>query len=85
MAYVPKGQKAAEKAGVQDIKWQPKAVTKSPEKLPSDDEMNGTPSYAFLRKIYNLMNFKQDQLNEIQQTELKIQDKYGGDIKLAKS
>ena len=55
MAYVPKNQKEG--------KWLPKG--QKTEKLPSDEEMNGTPSYAFLRKIYNLMNFKQEQLNEI--------------------
>jgi hypothetical protein len=56
MAYVPKGQKPDK-----DAKWQAKGFkseAKSEEKLPTDGEMNGTPSYAFIRKIYNLMNFK---------------------------
>ena len=54
MTYVPKGQKAEK-----DAKLQAKG-SKNEEKLPKDEEMNGTPSYAFIRKIYNLMNFKQD-------------------------
>ena len=54
MAYVPKGQKA----DLVDNKKYVAKGSKNEEKLPTDEEMNGTPSYAFIRKIYNLMSFK---------------------------
>ena len=37
----------------------------------------------FLRKIYNLITHKYDQLNEIRKYEEMLQDQYNGDLDLA--
>lgn len=45
----------------------------------------GTPSMNFLRKIYNLISHKYEQLDEIKRLEAKLKDRYNGDLKLALS
>ena len=61
-------------------KWVPKQ---------REDKVNqpnvGSPSLQFIRKIYNLISFKLDKLEEIQEIEHKLQVEYNGDFKLAYS
>ena len=45
----------------------------------------GAPSMNFLRKIYNLLSHKYEQLDEIKRLEAKLKDRYNGDLKLALS
>ena len=47
--------------------------------------LNGTPSINFLRKIYNIITYKQERLDEIKKIEEKVRVEYNGDLKLAKS
>ncbi len=43
----------------------------------------GTPSINFLQKLYNLIKFEQDKLDEIQKIQDKVDQTYGGDLGLA--
>lgn len=45
----------------------------------------GQPSINFIRKIFNLISFKHEQLDEIKQLEAKLTERYNGDLKLALS
>ena len=45
--------------------------------------MNGTPSLSFIRKIYNILNHKQEQLDEITRNEKLVDETYNGDFALA--
>ena len=46
--------------------------------------MIGTPSMNFIRKIYNLITHKQEQLEEINHAEKMVEELYNGDLNLAR-
>lgn len=48
-------------------------------------QMDGHPSIDFIRKIYNIITYKQEQLEEIKKIEQKVMIEYNGDLKLALS
>ena len=45
----------------------------------------GAPSMNFLRKIFNLVTHRHEQLDEITKLEDRLKDHYNGDLKLALS
>jgi len=45
--------------------------------------MIGTPSLSFIRKIYNILSHKQEQLDEVLEFETKINEHFNGDFNLA--
>lgn len=47
--------------------------------------MEGTPSKGFINKLYNIISYKEDQINDIKEIEQKIAVEYNGDLQLAKS
>ncbi len=50
------------------------------EEKPKDENLNGTPSVNFIRKIYNIITYKQEQLEDIKRIEEKIDMEYNGDL-----
>lgn len=60
------------------------AILKKQQQIAEERKM-GSPSMNFLRKIYNLISHKYEQLDEIKRVEAKLKDRYNGDLKLALS
>ena len=72
------------------MKYAPKAsatnsaILKKQQQIAEERKM-GQPSINFIRKIFNLISFKHEQLDEIKQLEAKLTERYNGDLKLALS
>jgi hypothetical protein len=49
----------------------------------AQEKMNGSPSLNFIRKIYNIIEHKQEKLDEIKRIERLVAEKYNGDVSLA--
>lgn len=58
------------------------AILKKQQQIAEERKM-GSPSMNFLRKIYNLISHKYEQLDEIKKLEAKLEDRYNGDLQLA--
>ena len=54
------------------------------QKTLAQEKMIGTPSMNFIRKIYNLITHKQEQLEEINHAEKMVEELYNGDLNLAR-
>lgn len=60
------------------------AILKKQQQIAEERKM-GSPSMNFLRKIFNLISHKYEQLDEIKRLEAKLADRYNGDLKQALS
>lgn len=49
----------------------------------AEGQMMGSPSLNFIRKLYNTITYKFEQLEEIKQIEQKLKVNYNGDLELA--
>ena len=67
----------------ENMVYAPKKTKKKIEVTEKKENMNGMPSLSFIRKIYNILNHKQEQLDEITRNEKLVDETYNGDFALA--